>query len=171
MVRDRVIVELASDIEKEEKYPKARDTDMVTVKGTEKRIILGKARTCKMAYGKINEVFDELSEKYLSLNSFLKLFNEKGERISIINAQREKAEKEKLEKQKVNVEKQAEVQKLPLNTLTTSNINLSTSGTSVLDISIPNTPDINVNVNAETKIGKIKNPDPFNWYIKKRLKY
>lgn len=69
------------------------------------------------------------------------------------------------------IEKKVEVQKLPSNTLTTSNINLSTSGTSGLDISIPNNPDINVNVNAETKKGKIKDHDPYNWYIKKRLKY
>ena len=73
------------------------------------------------------------------------------------------------------VEKKVETQKLPYtmhsNTITTSNINLLTSGTSGLDISIPNTPDINVNVNAETKKGKIKNPDPYEWYIKKRLKY
>lgn len=76
--------------------------------------------------------------------------------------------KTKVEKK---VEKKLEVQKLPSNTLTTSNINLSTSGTSGIDIAIPNNPDINVNVNAETKKGKIKDPDPYNWYIKKRLKY
>jgi|CXWL01.1.fsa_nt_gi hypothetical protein len=69
------------------------------------------------------------------------------------------------------VEKKVETQKLPSNTITTSNINLSTSGTSGLDVSIPNVPDIKVNVNTDKKKGKIKDPDPYNWYIKKRLKY
>jgi hypothetical protein len=69
------------------------------------------------------------------------------------------------------IEKKVEAQKLPSNTLTTSNINLSTSGTSGIDVAILDNPDIKVNVNAEAKKGKTKDPDPYNWYIKKRLKY
>ncbi len=64
-----------------------------------------------------------------------------------------------------------QTQTIPSNTITTSDVNLSTSGTSGIDISIPNTPDIKVNVNTDKKKGKIKDPDPYNWYIKKRLKY
>jgi hypothetical protein len=77
-------------------------------------------------------------------------------------------DKDEIEKK---VKKELEVQKLPSNTLTTSNINLSTSGTSGANITVPNNPDIKVSVNAKTKKGKTKDPDPFNWYIKKRLKY
>lgn len=163
MVRDRVIVELASDIESKEKYPKARDTDMVTLKGTEKRIILGKARTCKMASGKVNEVFDELSERYLHINTFLKLFNEKGERLDIESVK-------KVEDKRVKLDKKPEVQNLPSNTHSTSNINLSTSGMSGIDISVPDAPEINVGVDTKKDKEKIEDTDPYDWYLRRLLR-
>lgn len=77
------------------------------------------------------------------------------------------------------VEKKLEVQKLPSNTISTSNINLSASGTSgtipITDytMSMPVIVDDSKVDSDRVKITnkKIKDPDPYNWYIKKRLKY
>ena len=37
-------------------------------------------------------------------------------------------------------------------------------------VTVPNDPNVTVTSPQETK-KKIKNPDPYEWYIKKRLKY
>jgi hypothetical protein len=70
----------------------------------------------------------------------------------------------------VKEEKKPEDQ-IPLsNTATVSNINLSTSGTSGIDISVPEVPEILVNV--DTKKGdEIENEsDPYDWYVKRILR-
>jgi|CXWL01.1.fsa_nt_gi hypothetical protein len=121
------------------------------MKGVEKRLVSGRPRDCRIVSGKVSEVYDNFDKRYLPIDEFLKLYNEKGERIK---------EDKKSEDQ------------IPLsNTVTTSNIKLSTSETLGIDISVLDVPQINIEIDSkkEEDIEKDveEDVDPFNWYIKK----
>ncbi len=112
------------------------------MKGVEKRLVSGRPRDCRIVSGKVSEVYDNFDKRYLPIDEFLKLYNEKGERIK--------------------EDKKLDVQNLPSNTITTSNINLSTSETLGIDI-----PQINVEIDNKNEEDIEEDVDPYNWYLKK----
>jgi len=143
----------------------------------EKRVICGKPRTCKLSGGKVVEVYDEDKKVYVPHDEFLRQQEEYKTNPIVDDTLDKKDEKKeyyttKGKKEKgVKEEKKPEVQ-IPLsNTITTSNINLSTSGTPEIDISIPDAPEIQVNIDSKKDKEKIEDADPFNWYINQHLKY
>ena len=147
----------------------------------EARVVCGKARTCKLSGGKVIDVYDEDKKVYVPYEEFLRQ-QEEYKTNPIIDDTLDKKDEKKDEKKEyftthgkktkeMKEDKKPEVKTLLSNTTSTSNINLSTSGTSGIDILIPNTPDINVNANIKKeKDYEFKEKDPYNWYVKRILR-
>ncbi len=149
----------------------------------EKRVVCGKARTCKLSGGKVIEVYDDDKKVYVPFDEFLRQQEEyKTNPIVDDTLDIEKKKDEKKDEKKeyftthgkkikeTKEDKKVDKQIVPSNTVMNSNINLSTSGTSGLDVSIPNVPDINVNVNTEKEKDYEKESDPYEWFIKRVLR-
>lgn len=142
----------------------------------EKRVVCGKARTCKISGGKVLEVYDEDKKVFLPVDLFTKQQEEYKTNPIVDDTLDKKDEKKEYytthgKKEKVSKgDKKPEVQTVPMNMDSTSNINLSTSGTSGIDISIPDAPEVNVDVETKKDKEKIEDADPFDWYLKRILR-
>lgn len=111
--------------------------------GIEKRVVSGKARSCKIVGGKVSEVYDEISKQYLPIKEFQRLYNEKGERLGVENVK--------------NV-------KEPISGV--SQIKLVSEEDIKEDIEIKE--DIGIEIEEDKE--EIEDADPFNWYVKRVLR-
>lgn len=137
----------------------------------EKRVICGKPRTCKLSGGKIVEVYDEDKKVYVPHDEFLRQ-QEEYKTNPIVDDTKEGYYSTRGKRERVKVKEDKKLDddiKNKLSTLTTDTSTfVGSSGTYPVDISISGSPEISVDVKTTTK-AKIK--DPYDWYIKKVLKY
>lgn len=139
----------------------------------EARVVCGKARTCKLSGGKVIDVYDEEKKVYVPYEEFLRQ-QEEYKTNPIIDDTLDKKDDKKDDKKEYFTthgkkekaskgDKKVEDQNLSSNILSTSNINLSTSG-------IPDAPEINVDVDTKKDKEKIEDADPYDWYLKRILR-
>lgn len=123
----------------------------------EKRVIEGKARTCKITGNKIYEVYDEDKKVYVPYEEFLRQQEEyKTNPIVDDTKVKEEINKDAKKDKKVVIREEEKKsnekdKKVVTGSTTTSNINFSTSGTSGADISMLPKNEIQINVKTETK--------------------
>lgn len=142
----------------------------------EARVVCGKARTCKLSGGKVIDVYDEDKKVYVPYEEFLRQQEEYKTNPIVDDTLDKKDEKKEYftthgkKTKETKLDKKPEVQNLPSNTHSTSNINLSTSGASGIDISVPDAPEINVGIEIKKDKEKIEDADPYDWYLKRILR-
>jgi len=123
----------------------------VATNGIEKRVVSGKARSCKIVSEKVSEVYDDFDKRYLPLDEFLKLYNEKGERLGVENVKDVKESVSDVSQIKLvseeDIEEDIEIKE---------------------DIGTEIEKDIGTEIEKDIGIEEdIENINPYEWYIKK----
>lgn len=155
----------------------------------ETRYICGKTRTCKISNGKIVEVYDDDKKVYVPHDEFLRQQEEyktnpivddtkdekKGEKKEYYttHGKKTKETKDSEEDKKAKGDKKLEEQILPKNIATTTMNTYGTSGTipAIDYMSVPVNVDDSKVDSDRVKITNKKKDDPYDWYIRKILKY
>lgn len=146
---------------KEDKVKEQGVTNLVPKKSVspkiiiDKRMVAGKLRNVTLVYGNINDVYDDATNKYLPIEVFRKIYDDKGERLDI---------NKNLDKKNVVVD----ANKVPLD------MSDSTVTIPKLDIGIGidklKDKDKKPKDNKEDKPKETKtkeSTDPYDWYISK----
>ena len=118
----------------------------------EKRVIAGKARSCKIVGKEITEVYDEDKKVYVPFQEFLRQQEEYKTNPIVDDTEDAKKEYYTTHGKKTKVVKddnKKTVMEIPTNILSTTSTNFSTSGTA--NINFPDVPIIDIKLGSDKK--------------------